>query len=262
MNISTLRPGLLVSLSCTVSGNVTYRKTNQETVLDADGMSVVTWTTERTITDIAEHNAGTKARADARNAVTAACTHSAFGLLCPEANADKLESAIAKAREIAARFNDTAKLSRLNVYVITGRIAPDDVEAVRAINAQIRQLMATMETGIQNLDVTAVRKAANEARALGGMLTADAESRVAEAVKAARQAARKISKAGEQAAIAIDSETLARIGKARVSFLDLGDTVEIDAPVIPGRAVDLAPADDSSDVPPVVLQSAPYDMES
>ncbi len=277
---STLRPGLLVSLSCTITGNVRYTKRDLESEITPDGVSIAKWETERTIADLQEHNAGSKARADARNAIAGACTHSAFGLLCPEAKADQLESAIAKARGIADAFNATARLSRLNVYVLTGRIAPDDVEAVRAINSEIRGLMATMESGLRNLDVKTVREAANKARAVGAMLAPDAESRVKEAVALAREAAIKIRKAGEQAAVAlareaaikirkageqaavaIDTETVARIATARVSFLDLGEAQEVESPVTAGRSLDLSDCG-SDDIAAPVLRSASVNMES
>lgn len=256
---STLRPGLLVSLSCTVTGNVKYRKSGVAYDIADDGAEIAAWTTQREIKDVAEHKAASKARADSRNAVTAACTHSAFGLLCPESNADKLESAIAKAREIAARFNESATLSRLNVYVITGRIAPDDVEAVRAINSEIRGLLTTMATGLQNLDSKVVREAANKARGIGAMLSPDAESRVKDAIALARKAARKIQKAGTQGAIEIDRATVAKIAESRIAFLDIdGPMADVATPVESGRALDLSPADD---IAPVTIRAASYDME-
>ncbi len=43
--------------------------------------------------------------------------------------------------ELADEFNATARLTRLYVNVIAGRIAPDDVEAVKAINSEVRDLL-------------------------------------------------------------------------------------------------------------------------
>ena len=237
---TTLRPGLLVSLKTSLVGNVSYRaRTIEEEHRNEDGAQVARWETERTITDPEEHEAAKKARSKATAIVRAVCAYSAFGLLCPEDKAAALESAVAEARATIEAFNDGARLSRVQLYVITGRIAPDDVEAVRAINSEVAELMATMKDGIDALDVKAVREAASRAKGLGSMLTPAAAARVEDAVAAARSVARKITKAGETAALAIDKVTLARITDARTAFLDLDDAKEIQAPTVEGRALDL-----------------------
>src|SRR5580765_135900 len=85
INTSTLRPGLLVGLSTSISGNVRYRtQTLEEEHLTEDGAEAARWETERTITDPAEYEAAKKARSKARNSIVRVCAASAFGLLCPE----------------------------------------------------------------------------------------------------------------------------------------------------------------------------------
>jgi len=153
-NVSTLRPGLLVSLKTSIHGNVAYSKrTIEEDHVTATGAKLAVWETERKITDPQEHERAVKARSAARNIIVGVCSPTAFGLLCPSDNADKLADAIAKARVVADEFNATAGVSRLGVYVITGRVAQDDVEAVRAINSEVRELLEDMEEGVRNLDV-------------------------------------------------------------------------------------------------------------
>src|SRR5262245_61966497 len=128
LNTSTLRPGLLVSLKTTITGNVRYRKeTIEGEHITTEGEQKASWNTERTISDPAEHDAAVKARTVARTAITRVCSASAFGLLCPESKAADLEQAVREARAVADRFNSTATLTRLSVYVITGRVAADDV---------------------------------------------------------------------------------------------------------------------------------------
>jgi hypothetical protein len=251
LNTTTLRPGLLVSLKTTLTGNVSYRK---ETIdpdhLTSDGERRAKWETERTVKDAAEHERGTKARSEAASLIRAVCARSAFGLLCPESAAAELDGAIRKARTIADAFNQGAQLSRLGVYVITGRIAPDDVEAVKAINSEVRELMTDMEAGLANLDVEAIREAANKAKQLGAMLTDEAAARIQTAIDAARSAARRIVKAGEAAACEVDRAALAKVQNARTAFLDLDGGQEMQAPAAPSRALDLAP-------PPADLFRAP-----
>ena len=243
MNISTIRPGLLVSLKTSLSGNVHYASRDIEPDhIDADGARRAKWETQRTVEDPQEHEAAVKVRSKARSLISAVCAPSSFGLLCPESDASKLTDAIEEAREVVAAFNRTAKVTRVAVYIIAGRVAPDDAEAVRAINGEVRELLTTMETGLQRLDVATVRDAANRARALASMLSPEAAGRTQVAIEAARKAARLIVKAGEAGAVAIDAATLRTIRESRTAFLDLDDAEEVQAPTVTGRALDLGEA--------------------
>jgi hypothetical protein len=229
-------------LKTSVVGNVRYNKrTIEADHTTGDGKRLAKWETERTISDPAEHEAAAKARGKARNIISRVCAVSAFGLLCPETAVNDLDKALVEAREITEAFNATAKLTRLSVYVITGRIAPDDVEAVRAISSELADLIRDMEAGISNLDVKAVRDAANKAKGVAAMLTPDMAAKVQMAVDAARGAARKIVQAGETVAAEIDKRTLATLAEARTAFLDLDEIKAVAVPEAEGRAVDFGP---------------------
>ena len=243
----TLRPGFLVSLKTSCRGNVSYQKTELEGahLVEGTGAQKARWETTRLIADPDEHERAAKARSEAARKIRSVCTHSAFGLLCPESDAEKLEAAIKAAREIADAFNDTATLSRVTVYVMTGRIAADDVEAVRAINGEIRDLMDSMQDGIKRLDVKAIREAASRAKEIGAMLPADAQARVQIAVETARAAATNLVKAGETAAKEVDQSAIRKITDMRTAFLDLdADGKPVEAPKAEARGVDfdVAPA--------------------
>src|SRR5262245_44528757 len=240
----TLRPGFLVSVKTSVSGNVRY--STQDLPLDfqayenADTVAQVTrWETTKTVTDPEEHERALKSRSLARSAIQTVCAHSAFGLLCPEQNVQKLTDAVAKARAIADVFNRNASVTRLSVNVLVGRIAPDDVEAVKAINSEIRDLVETMAQGLAGLDVQKVRDAANKARSVSQMLDANAGERVAKAIEVARRAARDIVKAGEEGAVAIDEVAIKRLSEARLSFLDIDSAAPVGEAEGGARGVDL-----------------------
>jgi hypothetical protein len=254
LNTSTLRPGLLVSLKTSVSGNVRYvSKTIEGEHRTDTGAERARWETERTIIDPAEHDAAKAARSKARTLIAGVCAPSDFGLLCPIDKAEELSAAVAQARQIADEFNGTASITRVSIYVITGKIADNDVEAVRAINSEVRELMSAMESGVRNLDVEAVRRAATKAKALGQMLTAEAQEKVKVAIDAARATARKINAAGESAAIEIDRNTIKTLREARTAFLDIEDApITVVAPVAEARPLDF----DTSDIPPVTGGSA------
>lgn len=231
IEVSRLRPGLLVSLKTSIQGGVSYDKT----VIDADHMTetgarVERWETERVVANPQEHEAARKARSRARQTIVSVCAQSAFGLLCPEDRREELERAVAEARAVAEEFNNSAVDSRIRIYVIAGRVSADDTEAVRAISSEVRGLMAAMESGIRDLDAAKIRDAAKRARSVGQMLSPRAQERVKVAVDAARDAARTISKAGEAAAIEIDATAIQKIANSRTAFLDLDD--------MPSQAVD------------------------
>lgn len=240
---TTLRPGLLVSLKTSVRGNIDYQKRviEQDTTLDTGALRAK-WETTRIISDPEEHDRAEKARSKASSLVRGVCVRSEFGLLCAQKDADELEQAIAAARVVADEFNATARLSHVSVYVITGRVAGDDVEAVRAINSEVRDLMDRMETGLKSFDVDIIREAANRAQNLGAMLPTETAAKLQDAIDTARKAARRIVKAGEQAASEIDETVIRRITEARTAFLDLDEQKEIQAPAEEGRALDLTPA--------------------
>lgn len=260
-NISTLRPGLLVSLKTSLTGNVSYAVTQIEADHYAgDGTRRAAWETARVIENPVEHEEGIKVRSKARSLVTAVCSPSSFGLLCPESRRDDLSAAIEEAHQLVDRFNRRAAITRVSVFAIVGRVASDDIEAVRAINSEIRDLMDSMERGLVKLDVAAVRDAANRAKNLSAMLSPEASERAEKAIQAARSAARRIVKAGELAAGEIDQATLATIQRSRAAFLDMEEAREVLEPGVEGRAVDLMPAwDDAPAVPssPVLDWSEP-----
>lgn len=239
---TNLRPGLLVNLSTSIKGNVQYQKqTIESDHEDVDGARVASWETKRRIADPAEHEKATEVRSKARSIISRVCAVSAFGLLCPEEKAAELDAAFDEADALVAEFNKSARLSRIELNAITGKIAPDDERAMRAINAEVRGLMEQMESGIQRLDVASVRDAANRARSVGQMLSPEAYKRVSEAIEIARSTARKIVKAGEVAAQEIDTQAMAAIARQRHAFLDLDDAAEVAAPVEQGRAVEFEP---------------------
>lgn len=245
---TTLRPGLLVALKTSIGGNVKHLRNPIEAGrITETGEHKSKWETERTILNPKEQEAAAKARTKARGFIAAVCSTTAFGYLCPESAKADLDAAVANARKVAEEFNATATVTRLWFNVISGRIAPDDVEAVKAINGEVRDLLADMKEGIEKLDVKAIRDAATRAKQIGQMLSPDAQARITIAIEAARAVATKINAAGEQAAAEIDRRTIATLTECRTAFLDLDPTADVVVPVSAGRAVDFTPTGGSDD---------------
>ena len=150
---TTIRPGLLVAVKTSIKGNVTYKKSATHVETLPDGVEKAEWDTERRIKDAAEQEAATKARGRARNLIASVCSTTDFGYLCPISSKPELEKAIAEARKVCDEFNQTSKVTKLRFNAVTGTIAQDDYQAVRAIRREISELLTDMREGLENLDV-------------------------------------------------------------------------------------------------------------
>lgn len=239
--IQTLRPGLLVSLKSSVTGNAKYIPHDRTVSIDAEGKEITEIETTRVIADPAEFKRAGEARNKARTIIASVCVTSNFGMLCPERDRDALDQALKQARKVVDEFNATSALTHVSVYAMIGRIASDDVEAVKAINSEVSDLLGQIEQGLKNLDVKTIRDAASKARDVGQMLTPEAAVRVELAISTARESARKIVKAGEQAAQEIDLQAINKIAEARTAFLDLDEAKTVAAPKAESRSLDFEP---------------------
>jgi hypothetical protein len=256
-SVETLRPGFLISLKTSVKGNVKYNKRDLASELTDDGAAITEWETTRVIADPDEFKKATETRSKARSLISAVCVNSAFGLLCPEAAQEELDNAMKSAHACVDAFNSTAALTRVSVYIMVGKIAADDVEAVRAINSEVSDLLAQMESGLRNLDPKSIRDAAAKAKNIGQMLSPDAAVRIQMAVDAARTSARKIVKAGETAAAEVDLRAIRAVTEARTAFLDLDEALEIAAPQHRAPALDLDPEKARRDTAAFIANCSP-----
>lgn len=237
-SISTLKPGYLVSLKTSIRGNISYKTQDLNAEQRGDGI-VTRWETEKTVRDPAEHERAVKVRSNVSNIIRRECALSSFGLLCPADRFAKLEEAVESSRAMCDDFNRSAGVTRVSCYVLIGRVADNDVEAARAINSEMSELLANMQAGIERLDVKAVRDACLRVKAMESMLSPDVAERVGKAILVARAAARKIVAAGEGAAAEIDAATMRTLTEVRGAFLDLEEGEHLDATAPAGVAVDL-----------------------
>lgn len=247
MKTSVLKPGYLVSLKTTIRGGVNYKRIDIEAAhYDETGARVEKWETAKEIPDPEEFEKATIARGKARSVITAVCCASSFGLLCPTAKEGELFDAIEEARKIAEAHNSQATRTHVDVYALVGMVAQNDVEAARAIGAEVRELLDDMNAGIKAADPAAIREAANKAKNLGGMLSAEVAGKVSAAIVEAREAARaivkRVEKAGEGAAAVVAECSTRRIDSARFSFLDLDESAEVEPQTQGARGIDYEPA--------------------
>jgi hypothetical protein len=227
---SLLKPGFLVSLKTSLQGGVSYHRVDLDADRpEGDPAAIARWETTRRIDDPDEHKRATKARSAASSLIRAVCTHTAFGLLCPESKAAELDEAIQGAQALIDAHNQAAHSTHVRVYVLRGRIASTDEEAVRALSSEVREVLEEMQAGIRRVDVTAIREAATRARKLGAILDADQAAKVNRAVEAARDAAKQIVKRidveGAEAVRAVAEGMSGPIEQARFSFLEIEESI-------------------------------------
>lgn len=220
MKTSIIRPGILVALRTTVSGGVHYERVDIE-----DKRNVKRWETTRIMSDPTEHERAVKVRSKARTLIVRVCAQTNFGLLCRAEQEDELADAIEEARRLVDEFNATACYTSIRISVLKGRVAETDTEAVRAIVGEISSLIDRMREGIEKADVATIRDAANRARATASMLDDSQQSKIENAIAAARKAAREIvkrvEKGGEKIVKVVEQLDTGAITAARMSFLDL-----------------------------------------
>lgn len=242
---STVRPGLLIVMKTSITGNMKYTSATLDNKIREDGSKYTKWEGTCTVADPAEQERATKVRSNASGYIISSCLYTAFGLLCPDDKIDGFREALAKARAEVDEFNSSATYSYVRLNVMVGRIAANDREALESITSEVRNLINTMEKGVKDADVKKIRDAAYAARQLSGMLTDSAREEVKQAIDAARAAASKYAKVGEAAAKEIDLETVKLLRQRRTAFLDLSGITEAKAPTrVSKRAVELPKAVD------------------
>lgn len=237
-----LRPGYLVSLKTAIRGGIEYQRKDLdlgELELDVTPEAdVKRWETVRTIADREEHARAVELRTRIVGAIRRVCVQTSFGLLCPLDREAALDESIALTADLAAEWNRTAKYSRVDVYLLRGRIAETDEESTRAIASEVRSLLDEMEAGVRQLDVPSVRDAARRARELAKALDASSAARMGAAIQSARDAARaivrRVEKGGEVAADVLSELNLGPIAAARFAVLDLLDDAQPTQPALPG----------------------------
>jgi hypothetical protein len=129
---------------------------------------------------------------------------------------------------------------------MTARVAADDAQAAREINSELTSLITAMQRGCEALDLKVIRDAAAKAKDICNMLTPAMQERVEGAVKLARSEARRLVKAGANAAVAVDRAVVDQLAFARSGFLDMDSASTIAAPHVSASDLDIEIAEGES----------------
>lgn len=222
VNISKIKPGLLVSVKTRQHGGVSYTKRDIEAPrVTESGAQVSRWETDKFVFDPDETERAQQVANRARYLVTRNCVKTEMQqLLCPNDRRQELRDAVAEARALVAEFNASASFTEIQIDVWVGEIVDNGVDAAQQIFASQQAFLNEMIEGLKELDPKKVRAAINKSRDLGQMMTGQANEMLTEATRVAEAARQRIIAAGENAIVAIDLEAITKIGSVRNSFLD------------------------------------------
>lgn len=222
VNISKIKPGLLVSVKTRQHGGVSYTKRDIEAPrVTESGAQVSRWETDKFVYDPDETERAQQVANRARYLVTRHCVKTEMQqLLCPNDRRAELRAAVAEARALVADFNEGASFTEIQIDVWVGEIVDNGVDAAQQIFASQQAFLNEMIEGLKELDPKKVRTAINKSRDLGQMMTGQANEMLIEATRVAESARQRIIAAGENAIVAIDLEAITKIGSVRNSFLD------------------------------------------
>lgn len=247
VNISKIKPGLLVSVKTRQHGGVSYTKRDIEAPrFTESGAQVSRWETDKFVFDPDETERAQQVANRARYLVTRNCVKTEMQqLLCPNDRRAELRDAVAEARAMVAEFNQSASFTEIQIDVWVGEIVDNGVDAAQQIFASQQAFLNEMIEGLKELDPKKVRAAINKSRDLGQMMSGQANEMLTEATRVAEAARQRIIAAGENAIVAIDLEAITKIGSVRNSFLDfdyIPAAVEEQAIPVPIRRPDVEQA--------------------
>jgi hypothetical protein len=206
---------LLVALKTSVQGSISYERN----VLEQTEKLLHT-ETKRRMANPKEHAEAIRIRARVRSLVRSVCATTAFGFFCLLDKQGELDGVVAQAEALVEAFNEKATHTSIWFGIMRGKVLANDLEAVRGINNEVRELLNQMSIGIKSSDAEEIRDAADRAKQVASVLATEAQQLVEEAIEAARKAASGISKAQRKNEEIDPAATKAALQTIKKSFLD------------------------------------------
>lgn len=218
-----LKPGILLALSTSVEGGVTYAREDLGKQKEGEG-EAAEWRTTRHITDVAEYNRAGETRAQARACIAAVCQQTPWGLICETDREGELLEAIAEAEQMADTFNAGSVHSRVRISAAPARFAENDVQMLRAVRREAGGMLEDLERATQLGQVERIRDLAARASRLKALLasqhegTGQLERAIAAARAVARSVVKRVEKGGEALAAVLASANFRPISTARMAM--------------------------------------------
>jgi hypothetical protein len=245
----TLKPSLLVAVSISRSGGVSYAREKLEQTL-VGNHEVSVWKTTRDVPDVADVKKADAIASECRRKIAALCYRTAFGWIAPKEKEAELNQAWAEVRARVQQANaEELRTCRLTATCVKGEVVTDDHEAAEAILKDIGAFFAEVMEAINACDVKKIRQAVASMKGVDGLLDPAHSAALKAAVKQVKQVAsilhKEVEKKGQEIAAVIKQLDLSPIDAAMVMF------IETEAPKAAALSPVVEPAVGELEVPEV-----------
>lgn len=192
--LSTLhvRPCILVIDKLLVERAVEYNRTDISCKANPDGSEDAKWETERHYKNRQETQKANQLYSAARAKLHAVCHRTDIGFICPEANRDKLETAIAEARKLVEDGNEVFQHCSVRFRVVCTELKTDNMPGVTTIQEVLEENVEKLKEALLSFDPTKATTILNSSKNLVGLFQ-DPASR--QALETSRKEAKQL--AGE-----------------------------------------------------------------
>jgi len=196
-NAKYINDGFLVVGAISQSGCVSYTHKDRTTAKNGEGLEE-DWSTHKVVLSIDEQRALSTTRRTLTRKISGLGTWiSDFGIFVRKDRANELEAALSVANEGVRDFNAKAKYTRLTSNFTVFEISGGDERVAKALYDNTVELLNEMNECVEKGDVKRLRYAIKRMRGVSDVLPATTGVKLAEQIKAAREAAKaaiKVSK--------------------------------------------------------------------
>jgi len=197
-NTQYIRDGYLVVGAISQSGCVSYTHKDRQQAINGERLDA-DWNTHKIVISVKEQ----RALGYTRNLLTKKIANlgtaiNNFGIFVPKDRADELEAAISVARNGVWEYNANAKYTRLAFNFSVFEISGGDERVARALYDNTVSLLENVNECVEKGDIKGLRYALGRMKGISNILPKDTGAKLAEQIKAAREAAKAAVKAAEE----------------------------------------------------------------
>jgi len=197
-NTQYIKDGYLVVGAISQTGCVSYTHKDRKQEIDGERLDA-DWNTHKIVISVKEQ----RALGYTRNLLTKKISNlgtaiSNFGVFVSKDLGNELEAAISVAREGVWEYNAKAKYTRLAFNFTVFEISGGDERVARALYDNTVSLLENVNECVEKGDVKGLRYALSRMKGISDILPKDTGAKLADQIKAAREAAKAAVKAADE----------------------------------------------------------------
>jgi hypothetical protein len=190
-NSLAIEPCILVIDRLKVVRAVTYVKTPYDVVQNPDGSEDAKWETERHYKNRDETKLADATYTAARAKLREVCHRTDIGFICREADADKLEQAIADAKQLVDEANEGFKHCVVKFRVVCTDLRPDNASGAATIQEVLEENITKLQGALVDFDTRKANTLLNSSKNLVKLFQ---DPKTRKALEDQRQQARALAK--------------------------------------------------------------------